>query len=228
MDKVIFVGVKRDYHKIQTAINNAKNNSIIVVDPGVYKENVIVNKLVNLRANTNNPENGDIVIDGGKDIPVVFDYTPDEEEVVYFEGFQLVRREGSCQKACLISNSNFNLSIVFNKNRILANASQYALSISRGVCINKVTIKHCFLQRGEAHIGRFDYKNTNHLSIIKTELDTSTLFKFCKGKPDKLDIVESPKEGYGPKYGEYYMEIPSYTVRSSILSKIKNFLSSKI
>jgi pectin methylesterase-like acyl-CoA thioesterase len=72
MAKVIFVGVKKeDYNKIQQAINNAENNDIIAIDNGIYKENVIVNKLVHLRGNTNNPEKGEVIIHGGNDIPVV-------------------------------------------------------------------------------------------------------------------------------------------------------------
>jgi pectin methylesterase-like acyl-CoA thioesterase len=60
MAKVIFVGVKKDYNKIQQAINNAENNDIIAIDSGIYKENIIVDKLVHLRGNTDSPEKGEV------------------------------------------------------------------------------------------------------------------------------------------------------------------------
>lgn len=219
MEKAIFVGVKRDYHKIQAAINNARRNGIIVIDPGIYRENVIVDKLVHLRGNTDSPEKGEVIIHGGNDIPIVFDYLPDKKELIYIEGLQLERNEKSCQKLCLIANSNFNLDITLNRSRILAGSVQYPISISRGAFIGNVVINNCFLQRGEAHFSQFSYKNNSYLSISKTELNTSLALKLCKHRPNKIDVVEVPTEWYGPKYGSYYKQIPEYKFLESKLHK---------
>jgi len=217
MEKVIFVGVKKDYDKIQSAIKNAETNDIIAIDPGIYKENVIVNKLVHLRGNTNSPEKGEVIIHGGNDIPVVFDYLPAQKELVYLEGLQFVRNEVSCQKLFLIANSNFNLSITLNKCRVLAGNVQYSIAISRGASIGNIVINNCFLQRGEAYLSQFNYKNNNYLSIIKTELNTSFAAKLCKDRPNNIDVVGSPTNGYGPEYGLYYNQIPKYGLRMFFL-----------
>jgi len=217
MEKVIFVGVKKDYDKIQSAIKNAETNDIIAIDPGIYKENVIVNKLVHLRGNTNSPEKGEVIIHGGNDIPVVFDYLPIQKELVYLEGLQFVRNEVSCQKLFLIANSNFNLSVTLNRCRILAGSVQYSIAMSRNAHIGNVIIDHCFLQRGEAHLSQFNYKNTKHLSIIKTELNTSFAAKLCKDRPNRIDVVGAPTNGYGPSYGSYYNQIPEYGLRMFFL-----------
>jgi len=217
MEKVIFVGAKKDYNEIQSAIKNAETNDIIAIDSGIYHENVIVNKLVHLRGNTNSPEKGEVVIDGGNDIPVVFDYLPTQKELIYLEGLQLVRNAINCQKLCLIANSNFNLSITLNRCRILAGNVQYSIAMSRNASIDSFVIDRCFLQRGEAHLSQFNYKNNNRLSIIKTELNTSFTAKLCKDRPNKIDVVGSPTNGYGPEYGLYYNQIPKYGLRVFLL-----------
>jgi len=213
MEKVIFVGVKKDYDKIQLAIKNAESNNIIAIDPGIYKENIIVDKLVHLRGNTDSPEKGEVIIHGGNDVPVVFDYLPVQKESIYLEGLQFVRNESNCQKLCLIANSNFNLSVALNRCRILADSVQYSIAISRNAQINSFVIDHCFLQRGEAHLSRFNYKNTNYLSIIKTEVNASLALKLCKDRPNKIDVVGIPTNGYGPAYGSYYNEVPEYGLK---------------
>lgn len=217
MEKAIFVGGGRKYSSIQLAINNAKTNDIIAIDPGTYDENVIVNKLVHLRGNTNNPEKGEIIIHGNSDIPIVFDYLPTQEETIYIEGLELVRSEASCQKLCLVANSNSDLSIIFNKCRILAGSAQYPIAISSGVCTNNVIIKYCYLQRGIAHLSRFTEACNNYSAIIKTELDGSFKSALSKKRPNKLDIVKVPTKGYGPAYGSYYKQIPD-----SLWQKIRN------
>jgi len=217
MEKVIFVGVKKDYDKIQSAIKNAESNDIIAIDPGIYRENVIVDKLVHLRGNTDSPEEGEVIIHGGNDIPVVFNYLPDKKELSYIEGLQFERNGKNCQKLCLIANSNFNFSITLNRCRILADSVQYPISISRGSFIGNVSVNNCFLQRGEAHFSQFNYKNNNNLSISKTELNSSLAVKLCKYRPNKIDVVEVPTKWYGPKYGSYYKQIPEYGLRMFFL-----------
>jgi len=220
--KAIFVGIKKDYANIQSAVKEAKSNDVIVIDPGIYKENVIVNKLIHLRGNTDRPEKGEVVIHGGNDVPVVFNYLPDEKELIYLEGLQLARNEGSCQKLCLIANSNFNLSVVFNRCRILAGSVQYPVSISNSMHIDNVIIEQCYLQRGQAHLSRFNYKNNSYSAIIKTELNTSFAINLCKDRPNEVDVVREPTAGYGPEYGSYYKEAPEYGLRLFFLwRKIK-------
>lgn len=210
MEKVIFVGAKKDYGNIRPAISDAESGDVIVIDPGVYEENVVINKLVHLRGNTDNPENGEVVINGRNDIPLVFDYLPDQKETIYTEGLELVRNEGSCQKLCLIANVNPDLSIVFNRCRILAGGVQYPISISDYVYTNKVIIEQCYLQRGRAHLSRFVSARNNYSAIIKTELNTSFALNLCKDRPNKIDVVERPTYGYGPAYGSYHKQIPDY------------------
>jgi len=227
MEKVIYVGNKKDYSSIQTAVNNAESNDIISIDPGIYKENLIIDKLVHLRGNTNNPEKGKVVIHGGNDIPIVFNYLPTKEELVYLEGLQFIRNEGSCQKLCLIANSNFNLNITLNKCRILAGSIQYPIAISRGASVGNVIIDHCFLQRGEAHLSQFNYKNNNYLAIIKTELNASFMTKICKDRPNKIDVVAVPTNGYGPKYGLYHNQLPEHGKMFFLWRKIKKKIGLK-
>ena len=210
MEKVIFVGVKKDYGNIRSAIRQAGSGDIIVIDPGIYEENVVVDKLVHLRGNTDNPEKGEVVIHGRNDIPLVFDYLPDQKKTIYTEGLELVRNEGSCQKLCLIANSNFDLSVIFNKCRILGGSVQYPIAISDNVCINKVIIEQCYLQRGRAYLSRFISARNNYSAIIKTELNTSFAVNLCKDRPNKIDVVERPTHGYGPAYGSYHKQISDY------------------
>lgn len=210
MEKVIFVGVKKDYGNIRSAISEAGIGDIIVIDPGIYKENVIVNKLVHLRGNTDNPEEGEVVIDGRNDIPLVFDYLPTQKETIYIEGLGLVRNEGSCQKLCLIVNSNSDLSIIFNKDRILGGSVQYPISISDNVYTDKIIIEQCYLQRGRSHLSRFASVRNNYSAIIKTELNTSFALNLCKDRPNKVDVVERPTHGYGPAYGSYHKQVSDY------------------
>jgi hypothetical protein len=117
----------------------------------------------------------------------------------------------------LIANSNFNLSITLNRCRILAGSVQYPIAISREACIDRFIIDHCFLQRGEAYLSQFNYKNNKYLSIIKTEVNTSLAFKLCKDRPNKTDVMARPTEGYGPAYGLYYNQIPEYGLRMFFL-----------
>jgi len=217
MAKVVFVGGDRKYSSIQLAIDNAKTDDIIVIDPAIYEENVIINKLVHLRGNTDNPEKGEVIIHGNSDIPIVFNYLPTQKETVYIEGLELVRSEASCQKLCLVSDSNSDLSIVFNRCRILAGGAQYPMAISSGVCTDNVIIKYCYLQRGIAHLSRFTEACNNYSAIIRTELDGSFKSALSKGRPNKIDIVKVPKSGYGPAYGSYYKQIPD-----SLWQKIRN------
>ena len=216
-ERAIFVGVKKDYGSVQSAIKDAENGDIIVIDPGIYKENIIVSKLVHLRGNTNNPEKGEVIIHGRNDIPLVFDYLPTQKEMIYTEGLQLVRNEGSCQKLCLIANSNSNLSTIFNRCRILAGNVQYPISISDNVYTNKVIINQCYLQRGRAYLSRFVDVRNNYSVMIKTELNTSFAINLCKNRPNKTDVVERPTYGYGPAYGSYYKQVPEYGLRMFFL-----------
>ena len=210
MEKVLFVGVKKDYGNILSAISDAENGDIVVIDPGIYKENVVINKLVYLRGNTDNPENGEVVIHGRDDIPLVFNYLPDQKETIYIEGLELVRNEGSCQKICLIANSNSDLSIIFNKDRILGGSVQYPISVSDNVYTDEIIIEQCYLQRGRSHLSRFVSARNNYSTIIKTELNTSFALSLCKDRPNKIDVVERPTHGYGPAYGSYYKQVSDY------------------
>jgi len=207
MEEIIYVGNCRDYNKIQPAIKQAKNNAIIVIDPGIYKENVVINKLVHLRGYTDNPEKGEVVIDGGNNIPIVFNYLPDKKETIYVEGLQVIRNEKSCQKLCLIANSNSYLSFVLNRCRILAKSNQYPISISNGVYTDSVIIENCYLQRGEAHLSRFNAVRNKYSAIIKTELNDAFTSILSKDRPNIINVVGSPTFGYGPTYGSYYKPI---------------------
>jgi len=210
MEKAIFVGVNKDYGNIRSAIREAGSGDIIVIDPGIYKENVVVDKLVHLRGNTNNPEGGEVVIHGRSDIPLVFDYLPAQEETIYTEGLELVRNEGSCQKLCLITNSNSDLSITLNRCRLLAGSVQYPISISDNVYTDKIIIEQCYLQRGRSHLSRFASVRNNYSAIIKTELNTSFALNLCKDRPNEVDVVERSTHGYGPAYGSYYKQVSDY------------------
>ncbi|GAF91552.1 unnamed protein product, partial [marine sediment metagenome] len=181
-EKVIFVGVKKDYGSIQSAIKAAEVGDIIAIDPDIYKENVVINKLVHLRANIDNPEKGKVVIHGRDNIPLVFDYLPVQKETIYVEGLKLVRNAGSCQKLCLIANSNFDLSIIFNRCRILAGVVQYPISISDHICTDRVIIEQCYLERGRSYLSRFVSVRNNYSAIIKTELNTSFVSNLCKDR----------------------------------------------
>lgn len=228
MEKVIFVGVKKDYGNIRSAISAAENGDIIAIDPGIYKENLVVNKLIHLRGNTNIPEKGKVVIHGRNDIPLVFDYLPAQKETIYTEGLQLVRNEGSCQKLCLIANSNSDLSTIFNRCRILGGNVQYPISISDNVYTDKVIIEQCYLRRGRSYLSRFVSIRNNHSALIKTELNTSFALNLCKDRPNKIDVVEKPTFGYGPAYGSYYKQVPEYGLRMFFLwRKIKRGLRLK-
>jgi len=228
MAKAIFVGAGKDYADIKSAIKNANSNDIIVIDSGIYEENIIINKFVHLRGNTDNPEKGEVIIHGSNDIPVVFNYLPNEKELIYLEGLQFERDDGPCQKLCLIANSNSNLSIIFNRCRILGGSAQYPISISNNVYTDNVVIEHCYLQRGEAHLSRFIYKYNNYSKITKTELNTSFAATFCKNRPNKVDVVTIPTLNYGPAYGSYYNQIPARSLKlPSLWQRIKNKLGFK-
>jgi hypothetical protein len=227
MAEMIFVGVKKDYGDIQSAISDAGSDDVIVIDPGIYKENVVMNRLVHLRGNPNSPEKGEVILHGGNNIPVVFDYLPAQEETIYIEGLQIVRNEASCEKLCLIANSNFDLSIIFNKCRILASSGQYPMAISSGVYTNKVIIEQCYLQRGEAHLSRFTDVYNTYSAMIKTELNDSFVSMLCKDRPNKIDVVRTPTPGYGPGYGSYYKQVPEHSKLFFLWRRLKKRIDSR-
>lgn len=227
MEKAIFVGVKKDYNNIKSAINDAENDDIIVIDPGIYKENVVVNKLVHLRGNTDSPEKGEVVINGQNDVPLVFDYLPAKKETIHIEGLELIRNEGSCQKVCLIANSNSDLSVIFNKCRILGGSVQYSISISTNVYTNEVIVERCYLQRGRSHLSRFVDACNNYSEIIKTELNTSFAINLCKDRPNKINVVERPTHGYGPAYGSYCKRVSEHSNLFFLWRRIKKRIGLK-
>ena len=69
-DKLDYPGAA--YSKIQDAVNSAYDGDTILVYPGTYEENLLVNKPIIIKSNSENPDNTIIKTDKG--VKVTADY----------------------------------------------------------------------------------------------------------------------------------------------------------
>jgi len=204
------VGATRTYTTISSAITAAPgNNDLIIIDPGTYNEGVTIDKHVSLLGNTFTPENGDVIINApSSSYPININYAPGSAKSVFIEGVKLTRVLSTWSVDFLITNSNSNLSVYFNRCIIIAGTNEYSLD-PNNMALNKFYVENCYLQRGYAHVVYGDWTNISESVISKTETNNAYYCYLCTGTPDTLDTVATPTNGYGPAYGSYYNSIPT-------------------
>jgi len=203
---ILRVGTSRLYTTINSAISAAPgNDDLIVIDPDTYNEAVLINKWVNLLANTDTPENGDIIIDGGGSAAITINYSPSVREDIYIEGVQLQKSYGIWTVSYIVLGSNTNLGIYLNRCRILSGSNMYPLD-PNSFPLHAFYVENCYVERGYSHVVYGDWTAFNESGIIKTQTNDAYYCYICTGSPDTLDTVATPTTDYGPAYGSYYKE----------------------
>nr|WP_245312794.1 NosD domain-containing protein [Methanohalophilus levihalophilus] len=156
----------KDHTTIQAAINAANASDIIIVHPGTYIENVIVNKELTLSSFSGNPD--DTVVSASDANEPVFNITADN---VSIRGFDVTSASGLDNSGVLLNNVT-NTTIVSNK--VTGN--------SIGIHLN---------QSGNNTIYNNYFNNTNN--VLLSDTNVSNIWNTTKsGGPN---IIEGPYVG---------------------------------
>jgi PGF-pre-PGF domain-containing protein len=161
-------GGNGEYTSIQDAINNASSGDSIVVKPGTYTENLIVDKSVSIVSESGNPDDtiilsesygvdvihvtADNVIISGFNITtssIFYENVPDDDPTIYYSGIFLDRVKGNMIKDNTISYNCIGVYLdcsndnTLENNKVFSNnAGLLLLSSDRNSLINnKVTSK---------------------------------------------------------------------------------------
>lgn len=206
----LYVGSGEDYSTVQSAVDAASDGDIVLIEPGGYSEEVTLNKAVSLRANTENYTDTVIINSTTINPPLTIDYLPTGHQSIYLEGIKFTKVGGSWQRLTAILNANSYLSVYYNRCSIIAGANQYPISTDNNN-LWRLEINNCYLVRGYAHILNCNWNNITSDDILKTELNNAYYCYLCTGAPDSNDNVTTTTSGYGPYYGEYYIDLPVAT-----------------
>lgn len=212
----ITVGVGKDYNTISDAVSAASSDDIILIDPGTYDENLVLDKLVHLVGNTDNPENDEVTINlsdtDGTLYAIDFSYAPASAETIYIEGLYLTRAAVDWRRVTTVSTSNANLTIHFNRCKIVkgGTSNQYCFETKNGN-LDELYFTNCYLERGYAQLVNTNFNNINYTQLLKCEFnDFTRKYYNCTGSPDVEDLVDTPTVNYGPAYGAWYKKYQGY------------------
>ncbi|MEH0019208.1 MAG: right-handed parallel beta-helix repeat-containing protein [Desulfobacter sp.] len=207
------VGASGAYATIQEAIDAADDGDMILIDPGIYLENILFNKWVHLKGNSPDPEQVMIKSPGnaysGYPPTLVFELTYDSplSTPVYIEGIRFDPYTSSWNRTMRLPNAETTGkagTIVFNRCRFISSANTYPASNlgENGPVQTEVRFLNCYFQRGYAH---FLYMNSPNWGLEKCELNNAYKSYRCATLPTPKDHVITPTPGYGTGYGAWYL-----------------------
>ena len=189
---IITVGSGKDYENIRLAVEEAPNNSLLLVDPGSWNTEgdsfLNINKLIYIRGLGASPEDtilrvgywGILSRSGGHG---------------YYENLT-IRIEDDWQRAFSASTGGI---VTANKVRVLpANVYTYSAGYVNIPQDGTFNFKNCYLTKGHR---TFVYCNLSLISLDKVEFDVTPDSWNCSGSLSG-DYVITPTEGYGYNYGE--------------------------
>ena len=212
--EIIRVGINRHYETIQDAIDIAVDNDVVLIDPGIYNEDLIIPKLISLRGATTSPEDGDIRIVSYTDAPAIKIRLTDPATAsgtIYIEGLEAETTYGNWTRVVgvkSITADSPNFYLVVNKCRLLCEGKHFPVGMDTNVTktIGGISVENCYLKRGYAHTIYLNYADSS--SVTKTV--TNNAFYTYSGDPDVEDVVFTPTIGYGPNNGEFYNQYDLY------------------
>jgi len=215
-------GVTRPYSTIADAQADANTGDTVVLDPGTYAETVDLGiKFVNIRGNTNTPENDDVIIDPyptRRWPSVKLSSALTSSGTVYIEGVTLKNRltTANYQGVLDINSQSASkyLSVIFNRCRFVIHGAHYKRQVHLGsTYFNKLWFYHCeWSETGTGTASEYKSVNWDHMNdsrVIACVYDGAYGCDGCVGNPDIHNYVSATASGYGPSYSsDWYVSLP--------------------
>jgi len=216
---ILEVGINKEYTTVQSAVTAAISNDIVLIYPGIYNEIVVVDKIVHLCGNTDNPINGDVSIISDSGTPLSVNCDTVTSGTMYIEKLKLITTSTSyIDSSFKIPQSNTNLHLVMNRCVLRAvNVNTTNILFEPSQTCGSIVVSNCYLESIGLHIEYLN--NVNFSSITKTECNK--IFEVGNGDPTVNDTVNTPTYGYGPNYGSnnitpYMYYFSGYTTKLNL------------
>jgi hypothetical protein len=190
-----------------------------VLDPGTYTETVDLDiALVNLRGNTNTPENGDVIINNGAAPAIRKDDNSTASGTVYIEGITL-RRSHTNHYQSLAQfrerSGSYYISLVFNRCSFESTTNGY---IAHGIHLDggsskfqSLIMDHCEWDTtgsNENEYADVNWNNINTSNVLACVYNGSYGNYGGSGSPDIHNYVTTATEGYGISYSsDWYIPL---------------------
>ena len=209
---IINVGPLRQYTTIQEAIDAAVDGDMILIEPGTYLENIILNKWVHIKGNSFNPDDVIIISPGSsyngypRSFQCEINYPSPLDTPLYIEGVRIDPYGYPWQIGLGLPQSDEHGSgtIIFNRCKFVASSNSYLADRFGYASVPETFIRfvNCDIQRGYAH---FLYMNSPNWSLEKCQLNNSYYCYICTTTPDPNDYVTSSTPGYGAAQGAWIL-----------------------
>jgi len=216
---ILEVGINKEYTTIQSAITAAIYNDIILIYPGAYYETIIINKIIHLCGNTDNPIGGDVSIISDYSTPLIINCNTSINGTMYMEKLKLITTSTSnIDSSFRISQSNTNIHLIINRCVLMAGDNNTNnITFEPSQTCGSFIVSNCYLESDGLHIEHLNVVDSS--SMIKTECN-KTLSTY-DGEPTVNDTVGSPTYGYGPNYGSnnitpYMYYFSGYTTKLNL------------
>jgi hypothetical protein len=212
-------GITRPYSTIGDAQADANNGDTLVLDPGTYAERVDINKVINIRGNTNTPENDDIVINPyppAYSPCVTLNHAPTSSGSIHIEGVTLYSQDSTGNNQPVFTSvaqgASQYVDLIFNRCRFRKEGGDGKTIMSAGsTYFNKLWFDHCEWVSADA--GAVAYINmawdrAADSRVLACVYVQSSYCHLCSGSPDVHNWVPDPTEGYGPSYSsDWYVPL---------------------
>jgi len=204
-------GETRPYSTIADAQADANDGDTLVLDPGTYSETAYIDKVINIRGNTNTPENDDVVINPYplRYYPAMkLNHTVTSGSAIYIEGVTIYSENSTGNNQPVFTSvaqtSDQYVDLIFNRCRFRKEGGYGKTIMSAGsTYFNKLWFDHC--EWVSADSGAVAYISIYWDSIVDSRVlacvyVAGSYCHQCTGSPDILNYVSTPTEGYGPAY----------------------------
>ena len=216
-------GITRPYSTITDAITSASGGDTIVLDPGTYMEQVSLTKELNIRGNTQTPENDDIIISAGT-YPLHLSRVLTNTETIHIEGVtlwatNLANFSGHIFKLLAGQSASQYTNLIFNRCRFVSTyngVNQLAMGFE-ATYADKLWYDHCEWAM-EAANPKYEFDKAYFGPIATNRINNSRViacvyqdaFQNYQGQnaPTIHNYVTTPTEGYGPAYSsDWYVPL---------------------
>ena len=211
INSVLTVGASRQYQTIQDAIDAASDGDLILIEPGLYLENITLDKWVHLKGSSMDPS--DVIIrspgnvyNGYPGSFVCQINTPSPLGTpLYIEGITIEPYAHSWNGGLGLPDSSESGTgtIVFNRCHIRATGTNYPV-YKFGYTEPPETIVrfvNCNIKKGYSHFHRMNAPNWR---LEKSVLNGNYSCYQCTETPEELDYVTEPASDYGAGQGVWY------------------------